>query len=200
MKALPLIGDKAEQLANTAQNATKIIGVGGDLMESVLNIPGIREKLTKVDFDSFQLKAQRELIGKTRIQTMTLRGPSVSIDAEGEIGSVPLINIHNGPLNLHLTLGTKGVVETFFGKLGQLQSNYNPDGYRLFKANPLRITGTLGQPRLRDLWKVIFPTGPAAAPNGQNVTPRKVYDPEKTPGLHPPQSPLHQAIRNILPF
>ena len=77
-----------------------------------------------------------------------------------------------------------------------MDTEYNLDGYRLFKANPLRITGTLNKPRLDDLWSIIFPGGSEEPGN----TAPKVYDPETTPGLHPQKSPLQQAIDSILPF
>ena len=165
-------------------------------MEGILKIPGVREKLTKIDYDYLNLDAQRTPIGRTKIQKFELRGPNASIDGSGEIGSVPILNIRNGPLNLDMTLGTKGVLETFFAKIGQLDTEYNLDGYRLFKANPLRITGTLNKPRLDDLWSIIFPGG---SEEPENTAP-KVYDPETTPGLHPQKSPLQQAIDSILPF
>lgn len=186
----------ADKLVSTTQKATSLVGIGGDLMEGILKIPGVREKLTKIDYDYLNLDAQRTPIGRTKIQKFELRGPNASIDGSGEIGSVPILNIRNGPLNLDMTLGTKGVLETFFAKIGQLDTEYNLDGYRLFKANPLRITGTLNKPRLDDLWSIIFPGG---SEEPENTAP-KVYDPETTPGLHPQKSPLQQAIDSILPF
>lgn len=186
----------ADKVVTTTQKATSLVGVGGELMEGILKIPGVRQKLTKIDYDYLNLEAIRTPIGRTKINKFIVRGPNISVDGTGEVGSVPIQNIRNGPLNLDITLGTKGVLETFFARIGQLETEYNLDGYRLFKANPIRITGTMNQPRLDDLWSIIFPGKPSAE---KNQIPRN-YDPETTPGVHPSKSPLKQAFENFRLF
>ena len=198
--SLPLggiLGETAENLANVAQQATNIVGAGGDLLGKFLNIPEVRNTLTKIEYDTMSLTARREPIGKTHIETFQMRGPVISIDAQGEIGKMPLWQIQDGPLTLDMHLGTKGDLESFFGGIGQLAPSYTTDGYRHFKANPVQIKGTLAKPRLRNLWKVIFPGNYAAPPEEPA---RKEYYRERTPGIYPGKSSLRKAFEGGIPF
>ena len=192
-----ILGETAENLANVAQQATNIVGTGGDLLGRFLNLPGIRNTLTKIEYETIHLKARREPIGKTYIDTFTMRGPVISIDSQGEIGKMPLWQIQDGPLTLDLNLGTKGTLESFFGSLGQLAPSYTQDGYRHFKANPVQVTGTLAKPRLRNLWKIIFPGNTT---ENQTDSGPKEFSPENTPGLYPSKSPLRKAFEGGIPF
>jgi hypothetical protein len=198
--ALPigkLFGQTAESLANTAQHATNLVGAGGDFLARLLDVPGVKKTLTTIQYDTIHLQAHRDPIGKMRIETMEMRGPVISIDGKGEIGKTQVWKIQDGPLALDLELGVKGVLEGFFGNLGQLAPTSTADGYRLFKANPVQINGTVAKPRLRNLWKVLFPGNYPETPEEEG---RKEYDKENTPGVFPDESPLRKAFESGIPF
>jgi hypothetical protein len=113
--------------------------------------------LTRIRFDSLGIEAHRHATGRTDLKKFMVRGPMILMGASGGLGPQPVDRILDASLALDLHIGVRGVLNQAFSLINQLDGENQFEDYMLLKANPVRIRGTLREPKLDGLWSILFP-------------------------------------------
>ena len=91
------------------------------------------------------------------LNNVQVKSPESMLAGEGRVTHIEGINIIDQPLNLNLTLGTKGTISTKLQQLGVRSGDPDKDGYSTAYAFP--ITGTLRKPDTSKITEPIIDLG-----------------------------------------
>jgi hypothetical protein len=172
-------------LTSTVGKAGELIAGGAGALGALLLAPGAVTNLTRIRFDSMGLEAHRHATGRTDLKKFMVRGPMILIGASGGLGPQPVDRILDASLALDLHVGVRGVLNRPFSLINQLDDENQFEDYMLLKANPVRIRGTLREPKLDGLWSILFPKKDDGIKRG-------IPKPPKAP-LNPLQDAIQQG-------
>jgi hypothetical protein len=188
---IKLLNPDLANLTSTVGKAGELIAGGAELLGGLLLAPAAMTNLTRIRFDSLGIEAHRHATGRTDLKKFMVRGPMILIGASGGLGPQPVDRILDASLALDLHIGVRGVLNQAFSLIHQLDGENQFEDYMLLKANPVRIRGTLREPKLDGLWSILFPKKDDG------------IQPPKTPAPQGPLNPLRDAIKQgglLLPF
>ena len=188
---IKLLNPDLANLTNKVGKVGEFIAGGAGALGALLLSPVAVANLTRIKFDSMSLEAHRHATGKTDLKKFMVRGPTMLIGVSGGLGSQPVDQILDSSLSLDLHVGVRGVLNKAFSLVNQLDGDNQFEDYMLLKANPIRIRGTLREPKLDGLWSILFPK------KNDEVKP----SPNPKPQL--PVNPLRDALKQgglLLPF
>jgi hypothetical protein len=193
---IKLLNPDLANLTSAVGKAGELIAGGAEVLGGLLLAPAAMTNLTRIRFDSMGLDAHRHATGRTDLKKFMVRGPMILMGASGGLGPQPVDQILDASLDLDLHIGVRGVLNQAFSLIHQLDGEDQFEDYMLLKANPIRIRGTLREPKLDSLWSALFP---------KKVTTVKsrVADPKKDSSPQAPLNPLRDAIKQgglLFPF
>ncbi len=120
--------------------------------------------LTNIPYESLDVALVMTEEGRTlEVDRLEFVGPYLYADGSGRLEDVDLDALDDTRLNLEVNLGTRRALREQFEILDLLSPNRNHLGYQMLRQRPVSVTGTLGDPDLRDVWNLLIQAGTGAA-------------------------------------
>ena len=119
--------------------------------------------LTDIPFDTFDAGLDIRDGGTLLVERMELAGPFLFVSGRGRLENIDWDATEKTPLDLRVELGTRRALRDQFLILNLLSDQTNQHGYQMLRRRPIQVTGTLGDPNLRELWDLLIDAGVGAA-------------------------------------
>ncbi|MGJ3244166.1 MAG: hypothetical protein ACFE0O_14575 [Opitutales bacterium] len=105
---------------------------------------------SEIPFLDFDLSLTREAGGLTEVSALALQADALMVRGGGRLDAPSLVEALGAPMQLDLTLGSRGQLSTLAARLGLL-SDQQADGYTVWNL-PVTLRGTLKDPDAGQLW------------------------------------------------
>lgn len=165
LRALSAVGKGADQAVSGASAA---IGIAGALLgNKVRELPALNQLLKllqTIDYQTLQIKANRQRDLNINIDPFLLQGPQVRLIGTGNVKHAQGKPIPEQPLNLNISLDAKGETANLLSELRLGSSQKDKSGY--FKGPSFTVTGTPANPDFSELQAIIVKAGTESALGG----------------------------------
>ena len=132
--------------------------------------------LTDIPYDTFGARLDIREDGTFLVERMELAGPFLFVSGRGRLENIDWDALETTPLDLRVELGARRPLRDQFLILNLLSDQTNEHGYQLLRRRPIQVTGTLGDPNLRELWDLVIDAGVGAATARDDGRPDPVED------------------------
>lgn len=188
-----------DRIGRVAQVGT----IAGSILGQVIDRPGISalsqvvELFTSIPYQRIALELRRESDQSTAIRSLLFRGPYLSLDGTGFIQPSSLEEIPNSEMQMNLHLGSRPPLTRPLEILGLAGKEKTPDDYRKWRKS-YRVTGTLQNPNLDDLWDDLMSAAERAATvRGRDLDTPEQSDAEPEKKQRPEEQLLEQGINEL---
>ncbi len=119
--------------------------------------------LTNIPYDSIDVRLGMSEGRTLVVERLVLAGPFLYAGGAGRLEDFNAEAIEDTRLDLQVELGAAGDLRNQFSILRLLSDQSNALGYRMLRQRPVSITGTVGDPNLREVWDLLIQAGSGAA-------------------------------------
>lgn len=155
LKVLEAAGQKA-QLGTAALGVASIF-LGNNENSSLSTASDLVTLLKKIDYDTCEVHLERGTSKNCDLKVFKILGPTLALEAKGQISYQPNIGILDQPLIVEGHLDAAGQAALLMDQLQLLEGKKLQNGYR--KGPAFAISGTLAKPDFSDLYGLIMKAG-----------------------------------------
>ena len=136
-----------------ARKGAKVVGFL-TFSKQLKAIGRLLDELESLEFDSFDLELARETPRRFGISGLTVVSPLARIDGTGGVEVEPGVPLALSPLDMSLTIDTRGDMTILFDGLGLLDGGEDANGYRSL-TRPVSVGGTVAEPDTSEFYEML---------------------------------------------
>lgn len=155
LKVLDAAGQKA-QLGTAALGVASIF-LGQNRGSSLDTASELITLLKQIDYDTCNVVLERGASKNLNLETFKVVGPTLLLEAKGQVTNVPNLAFLDQPLVVNGHLGAAGEAAALMNRLQLLEGKELQNGYR--KGPSFSIGGTLAKPDFSNLYGLITKAG-----------------------------------------